>query len=663
MIRMDIKTFTTTCILVLFFATSSMSTNAPITTLATVANASGQVSVPITVVNFSGIGAISLSFDYNYSGLHYSSGTPNPLLLGFSINDNDLGTGKHRVIMGWYNLNPVSLSNGSTIMTVVFNYISGNDSLVWYDNGPSCEYADGLGNVLNDIPTSTYYINGFVCGNTGSPGTIAGPSSVCLGQTGLLYSISPMPNVNGYNWTVPPGAVITNGSGTTSITVNYPAGATSGNVTVNGTNQCGTSPTSTLAVTVSPLPIANAGNDTTILYGTTASLHAASGGSGSFSYYWTPANLVVNPNVQVTQTVVLFATTVFTVTVTSQGSSCQSSDQKVVFITGGPLTVNPTAYPTTLCAGESAQLYANAGGGSGNYTYSWTCVPPGSPPWTSNLANPVVLPDTSEVYHVNVNDGFNQAVGNTSVSAYKLPTAGISGGDTLCGTGLTTTLTVNLTGTPPWFFDYTDGLTNYYVTNQYSTPYLIVTGIAGTYTVFSLFDAHCDGTTSGSAIVAVYPVPPTPTISDIGGGELYSTAYFGNQWYKNKVLIPGATGQTFTPLETAYYCDIVTLNSCSSDTSNEIYVVVDGINIYTKGGIIIKPNPAREYIQILPDRPLTQATFDFYTSTGKNIKHITAGPPNNGTGYLIDISELSPGLYLLQVRSEGVYLIKKLIVE
>ena len=661
MIRTSLKTFTTTCILLLF-ASFARPANAPITTLATVGNASGQVPVPITVVNFTGIGAISLTFDYKYSSLHYVSGTPNPLLSGFSINDNDLGNGKHRVIMGWFNNNPVTLSNGSTIMTVVFNYISGNDSLVWYDNGTSCEYADGLGNVLNDIPTSTYYINGFVCGSTGTPGTISGATSVCVGQTGFVYSIGAMPNVTTYNWTVPSGAVITNGSGTNSITIDYPAGATSGNVTVNGANQCGTSPTSTLAVAVNPLPIANAGNDTTILYGTTASLHAASGGTGSFSYSWTPANLVVNPNAQNTQTVVLNATAVFTVLVTNLASTCQNSDQKVVSITGGPLTVSPTVFPSSLCVGESAQLYANAGGGSGNYTYSWTCTPPGSPAWTSNLANPVVLPDSSGVYHVSVNDGYNQAAGNTSLSVYQIPTAAISGGDTLCGTGLTTTLTINLTGVPPWFFDYSDGLNTYLVSNQNSTPYLIVTGTAGTYTVFSLIDAHCNGITSGSAVVAVFPIPSTPTISQ-AGSELYSTACCGNQWYKNKVLIPGVTGQTFNPGETGHYCDIVTLNSCASDTSNDIYFVVEGINDRVATGITLRPNPAREYVQILPDKPLTRPTFDFYTSTGKNVKHIQAGAANEGDGYRIDISELSPGLYMILVRSEEVYVLKKLIIE
>jgi hypothetical protein len=274
----------------------------------------------------------------------------------------------------------------------------------------------------------------------------------------------------------------------------------------------------------------------------------------------------------------------------------------------------------------------------------------------------VVIPDTSEIYHVSVNDGYNQAAGTTSLPVFQLPTAIISGGDTLCGSGLTTTLTINLTGSPPWFFDYSDGLTTYQVTDQYSTPYLIVTGTAGTYTVFDLIDAHCGGTTSGSAIVAVFPIPPTPTISQ-SGSELSSTGCCGNQWYKNKVLIPGATGQTLSPGVTGHYCDIVTLNSCASDTSNDIYFVVEGISDHIGDGMSIRPNPAREYVQILPDRSLNQPTFDFYAPTGQKIKHIQAGAVNEGEGYRVDISELSPGLYLIMITSEKQYVLKKLIIE
>jgi len=66
---------------------------------------------------FSNIGAISLTFDYQYAGLHFVSGTPNPVLSGFPIGDQDLGNGQHRITMGWFG-NGTSLPNGTVIMTV-----------------------------------------------------------------------------------------------------------------------------------------------------------------------------------------------------------------------------------------------------------------------------------------------------------------------------------------------------------------------------------------------------------------------------------------------------------------------------------------------------------------------------------------------------------------
>jgi len=79
---------------------------------------------------------------------------------------------------------------------------------------------------------------------------------VCAGQNGVGYSTTPVLNASSYTWTVPAGATIATGAGTTSITVNYGPTATSGNVTVAGTNMCGNGPGSTLAVTVNPLPAA-----------------------------------------------------------------------------------------------------------------------------------------------------------------------------------------------------------------------------------------------------------------------------------------------------------------------------------------------------------------------------------------------------------------------
>ena len=278
---MNIKGFILGCLIVA--GNYLFAQNAPVTTAATVANAiPGQnVTVPVTVTNFNTIGSATLTLDYDYSKLHFVSGTQNPLLSGnFNVGDNDLGNGMHRLILGWYG-SGTSLPNGTWIVNYIFTYISGTPSLQWYEMGPSCEYTDANANILNDSPTSSYYINGLVCGSLPAPGTITGINLVCQGQTSVAYSITPLQNVTGYHWLVPPGSSIASGSNTNSIMVDFSTSAASGNIAVNGVNECGNGPSSTLPVTVNNLPVAFAGNDTTITYGTFTFLHAANAQIGS----------------------------------------------------------------------------------------------------------------------------------------------------------------------------------------------------------------------------------------------------------------------------------------------------------------------------------------------------------------------------------------------
>jgi hypothetical protein len=85
-------------------------------------------------------------------------------------------------------------------------------------------------------------------GPPASPATPTGPVSVCSGALGTTYTIAAVPGATSYSWTVPPGATITSGQGTTSITVNW--GATSGSVCVTAINSCGGSAPSCVAVSV-----------------------------------------------------------------------------------------------------------------------------------------------------------------------------------------------------------------------------------------------------------------------------------------------------------------------------------------------------------------------------------------------------------------------------
>ncbi len=175
-----------------------------------------------------------------------------------------------------------------------------------------------------------------------------------------------------------------------------------------GNGLCTSSKTQT--VTVNAQPAANAGPDQTIAYGSTAQL-SGSGGAGTFNFHWEPANMVTNPNSQNTQTVTLTQDQTYTLTVTNPQGQCTSSDEVTIHINGSAMTVNATASPSSICQGGSTQLAANAGGGTGNFTYSWTPTTGLSNP---NIYNPIASPSETTTYTCHVSDG--QTSQNVSVT-------------------------------------------------------------------------------------------------------------------------------------------------------------------------------------------------------------------------------------------------------
>jgi hypothetical protein len=79
---------------------------------------------------------------------------------------------------------------------------------------------------------------------------ITGPDTVCQGLGGYQYSIPLISNASTYTWTLPSGAVISQGLGTNSINVDFNGSAISGDMKVAGNNMCGTGPESSTYVNV-----------------------------------------------------------------------------------------------------------------------------------------------------------------------------------------------------------------------------------------------------------------------------------------------------------------------------------------------------------------------------------------------------------------------------
>ncbi|MEZ5197182.1 MAG: hypothetical protein R2764_12480, partial [Bacteroidales bacterium] len=172
---------------------------------------------------------------------------------------------------------------------------------------------------------------------------------------------------------------------------------------------------------VTEVPTVDAGPDQIISLGNTADLiGSVNGGTPPYTYQWEPEPYICNGQGTLTPTTCDYLTysTPFTLTVYDD-NGCIGTDEVWVFIESD-LSVNPIADPDTICFGESIQLYANASGGTGNYTYYWT--PPDGLD-DNTIANPIATPNSTwnNFYEVIVEDGQNVAEGYVDFVIDPLP--------------------------------------------------------------------------------------------------------------------------------------------------------------------------------------------------------------------------------------------------
>jgi hypothetical protein len=194
-------------------------------------------------------------------------------------------------------------------------------------------------------------------------------ATICAGGSATLTATTSASSPS-YLWS--PG-----GATTVSITVS-PASTTTYTVTVtDGTTSCANSGSGT--VTVHPAPTADAGADKTVCADNPVGIGGSptsSGGTGPYTYSWTPATglsdaTAANPTASVT------STTTYTVTVTD-AHGCTGIDSVVVTVIPQPVITSITM------AGTDVTLVWSALAGQ-TYRVQYTTVlpdPPTPASWT-----------------------------------------------------------------------------------------------------------------------------------------------------------------------------------------------------------------------------------------------------------------------------------------
>ena len=179
----------------------------------------------------------------------------------------------------------------------------------------------------------------------------------------------------------------------------------------------------TLPVTVYEMPVPTATADPDgVIFGGTSQLNATSGIDGSFSYHWSPENMVDDPNAQSPHTVGLTATQTFTVTVTNNEGGCSATAEVEVTMDGSSLTANATADDYEICRPVNSEtvtttLHAHPHDGTFQYTYSWDHAEMLD---NANSQNPIAtLPVGTTTFTCTVNDGQTTKHAEVTINVYQ----------------------------------------------------------------------------------------------------------------------------------------------------------------------------------------------------------------------------------------------------
>ncbi len=285
----------------------------------------------------------------------------------------------------------------------------------------------------------------------------------------------------------------TTGLGTPAAAVTFAKPASTTTYVVTVTDSLGCTASDTITIVVEPLPIAFAGNDTTVCRVERLFLGGpATGGTGPYRYSWSPAvdlssTTIMQPIATPRQT----RTYVLTVT---DAKGCKGYDTVTVFVRPWPI-INAGS-DTLICRADSIMLGSPASGGMPPYAYHWT---PSYGLNDSTAMNPMASPFQSTTYVLTVTDALGCISKDTlriSVTTPALAKIEVLGPTILCP------------GDSVWLDADPTLMYRGYLWNTGDTTRRIKVGATGDYQVQVNMNTPCPGITPQVRIwVATAPEP------------------------------------------------------------------------------------------------------------------------------------------------------------
>ncbi len=216
------------------------------------------------------------------------------------------------------------------------------------------------------------------------PDIVTGPSAVCSGATGVVYQTVPVSGAIYYQWTVPTGATIVGGQGTTTIIVNFGT-AVSGDIVVETFNGCNYGVTGSVltvvlgaltpTVTITANPTGPVCPETSITFTATAT----NTGGGTVNYNFKVNNISFqNGSSNTFATISLLNTDVVTCEITVGATSCSvsttavSNSLAITINSDIPANVSIEVNPgDAICSGDVATFTATANTSGGTAVYDF----------------------------------------------------------------------------------------------------------------------------------------------------------------------------------------------------------------------------------------------------------------------------------------------------
>ncbi len=252
--------------------------------------------------------------------------------------------------------------------------------------GSICVTIDSLGTIFNscitiDLNDSAPFM----------PNSITGSPKICQGDT-VNYSVSLVSNASYYNWIVPSGTSILNGSGSASIIISVDSFNASGLISVAVQNSCGSSAFRTRAVLTNML------NAPSLINGYASGVckqlgvvYSCPSVLGATSYNWSligAGATIIGSNTDTFLIVDFDSTATTNIMMVNAVNGCGNGANRALTVTSKPATADPISGSGTVC-GNQQYPYSVAIVSGANF-YTWT-VPLGSTVANGQSTNSIIV--------------------------------------------------------------------------------------------------------------------------------------------------------------------------------------------------------------------------------------------------------------------------------